>query len=215
MYRVALGLVFYLLVSPMMGCSYLYYNFWETLGVEKRELLKRDISQAQKAQKDSQDAFVSTLDKIQQLYGLEGGKLESAYRGLSKDYEAADSAAKTLRNRTASIESIAQDLFAEWRAEAESMHHSQMRRQSIARLQETEKRFKEMLVAMQSAETSMEPVLMTMRDHVLYLKHNLNAMALSSFKQEFASIQTDIHQLIQNMNRSIQQSDRFLQTLTS
>ncbi|MFW7377399.1 MAG: DUF2959 family protein [Oligoflexus sp.] len=213
MYKIMCGLFFFL--SSLTSCSYIYYNFWETLGLEKRDLLKRNISQAQEAQKDSQEAFASTLDKIQALYGLEGGELESAYRSLSKEYEAAEEAANDLKERSASVQSIAQDLFAEWREEAESMHHSQMKNQSLARLKETEKRFQEMKVAMQAAEETMEPVLMTMRDHVLYLKHNLNAMALSSFKKEFSSIQSDIKKLIESMNRSIQQSDRFLQTLNS
>lgn len=212
-YKIMCGLFFFL--SSLTSCSYIYYNFWETLGLEKRDLLKRNISQAQEAQKDSQEAFASTLDKIQALYGLEGGELESAYRSLSKEYEAAEEAANDLKERSASVQSIAQDLFAEWREEAESMHHSQMKNQSLARLKETEKRFQEMKVAMQAAEETMEPVLMTMRDHVLYLKHNLNAMALSSFKKEFSSIQSDIKKLIESMNRSIQQSDRFLQTLNS
>lgn len=215
MHKALMAVVLLISIHPLMACSSIYYNFWEKLGVEKRDLLKRDIAHAQDAQKESQEVFVSALDRIQQIYGLEGGELEQAYRGLSRDYEKAESKAKELRSRISSIEEIAQDLFEEWRSEAKSMRNSQMKRQSLARLQETEERFKNMRSAMKMAESSMEPVLQTMRDQVLFLKHNLNAMALNSFKKEFTNIEGDIKKLIRDMNRSIQQSESFLQTLNS
>jgi hypothetical protein len=59
----------------------------------------------------------------------------------------------------------------------------------------------------------MEPVLRKFRDQVLYLKHNLNAAAIGSLRGQADTIQGDIQRLMEQMNRSIAEADRFIQTL--
>ena len=59
----------------------------------------------------------------------------------------------------------------------------------------------------------MEPVLRQFRDQVLYLKHNLNAAAIGSLRGQADNIQGDIQRLLDQMNRSIAEADRFIQTL--
>lgn len=63
------------------------------------------------------------------------------------------------------------------------------------------------------AERSMEPVLTQLRDQVLYLKHHLNAQALGALRDEAASIEKEIQKLIEEMNASIAEANRFIQTL--
>jgi hypothetical protein len=64
-----------------------------------------------------------------------------------------------------------------------------------------------------TAESSMAPVLAQLNDHVLYLKHNLNAAAIGSLKGEAGSIQTQIEQLIQRRNASIAEADAFIKSM--
>jgi hypothetical protein len=59
----------------------------------------------------------------------------------------------------------------------------------------------------------MDPVLHQFHDQVLYLKHNLNAAAIGSLRGAADSIQGDIQRLLDQMNRSIAEADRFIQTL--
>jgi hypothetical protein len=67
-----------------------------------------------------------------------------------------------------------------------------------------------MLSSMKKAESSMQPVLNTFRDNVLFLKHNLNAQAIGSLRGEFGNLKADINNLINRMNMSIKQSDEFI-----
>jgi hypothetical protein len=53
-------------------------------------------------------------------------------------------------------------------------------------------------------------VLNSLRDNVLYLKHNLNAMAISSLRGELNTINDDVERLIQEMEQAISESDRFI-----
>jgi hypothetical protein len=48
---------------------------------------------------------------------------------------------------------------------------------------------------------------------VLYLKHNLNAQAVSSLRKEVKDIETDVSSLIEDMNRSIKEADTFVKAI--
>jgi hypothetical protein len=50
-------------------------------------------------------------------------------------------------------------------------------------------------------------------DQVLYLKHNLNAAAIGSLRGTADTIQGDLQRLLKQMNASIAEADKFVQTL--
>ena len=77
----------------------------------------------------------------------------------------------------------------------------------------TSNRTRDLHDALKRAEKSMEPVLTQFRDQVLFLKHNLNAQALSSLQKESLNIQDDITKLLAEMDRSIRQADSFIKNL--
>ena len=68
---------------------------------------------------------------------------------------------------------------------------------------------------MRVAENRMQPVLNTFQDQVLFLKHNLNARAIASLRNEFASIENDIASLIRDMEASIAKADAFISELAT
>jgi hypothetical protein len=66
---------------------------------------------------------------------------------------------------------------------------------------------------MRVAEQRMQPVLNTFQDQVLFLKHNLNARAVASLREEFGAIENDIVALIKDMEASIAKADEFIEDL--
>lgn len=66
---------------------------------------------------------------------------------------------------------------------------------------------------MKRAEQRIEPVLKPLRDQVLYLKHNLNARALAAIKGELVKVDAQVNQLVKDMNRSIAEADKFIQSM--
>ena len=54
---------------------------------------------------------------------------------------------------------------------------------------------------------------MPFRDQVLFLKHNLNAQAIASLKNELSSIETDVGALINDMQKSINEANTFINAL--
>ena len=56
----------------------------------------------------------------------------------------------------------------------------------------------------------MEPVLATLRDQTLYLKHNLNAQSVTAVKAELGSIEREVARLVKVLEVSINKADVFI-----
>ncbi|MCD6048979.1 MAG: hypothetical protein K0Q55_382 [Verrucomicrobia bacterium] len=200
-------------VTAGTGCKTAYYATMEKFGVAKRDLLKKRVLAARDEQKEAGEQFKDALTKLQELYRFDGGKLEAAYRELEGEYKNSAALADSVHKRVKDMETVANDLFREWEAELAEITTPSLQAASRRQLLETRTRYDSMAVALKKAEQSMDPVLRQLKDHVLFLKHNLNAQAIASLKGEAASIQTEIGRLINDMNASIAKADEFIKTL--
>jgi hypothetical protein len=195
------------------GCRNTYYKTWEKFGVHKRDLLKERVEEARDEQKAAGEEFKDALTRLKELYAFEGGELEKSYKSLQSEYEDCANRAEAVRKRISSMETVAQDLFAEWEKEIGEITTPSLQEGSRKQLAATRERYKGLHTALKNAETSMNPVLTQFKDHVLYLKHNLNAQAVASLKGEATNIQSEISKLITQMNASIAKADEFIKTL--
>lgn len=193
-----------------IGCQTTYYALWEKMGKEKRHLLRDQVENSLNDQEKASEAFKDALTRLKEMYGLEGGDLESMYNRLSSDYENCNKRAEIIDERIDKIQRIARDLFAEWRQEIDQIKNPKFRTQSTRKLKATQSRFASLEAALMTARKRMNPVLSNLKDYVLYLKHNLNAQAIGSLKGEASSIETDVNRLVRDIQRSIQAADAFL-----
>ena len=197
----------------LSGCQSAYYAAWEKVGVEKREILVDRVEDARDSQQEAEEQFTSALEEFSALLQFNGGELEEAYEALSDKYEASKKAADDVTNRINKIESVAEALFDEWETELEQYSNASLKRTSQQKLSETRLKYNKMVRAMRRVESSMQPVLSTLQDNVLFLKHNLNASAIGALQGEFGNIKKDIDQLIREMNSAIEQSNQFISTM--
>lgn len=195
------------------GCQSAYYGAMEKVGYHKRDIMVDRVEDARESQKDAQQEFSSALEEMQALLNHDGGDLEKAYNKAKDEYESAQSAADNVTSRIDKVESVADALFEEWQDEIGEISKASLRRDSEAKLKETRRSYQQLLKTMRRAESKMAPVLTSMKDNMLYLKHNLNAQAIGSIKGEFASLQTDISSLIKEMEVSINESNKFIASL--
>lgn len=200
-------------VFLLAGCQTAYYSTMEKLGIEKRDILVDRVDEAKDSQGDAQEEFRSALERLDTMLNIEGGELEEQYNALNDDYEASKSAAERVRERIAAVDDVAQDLFDEWSEELEQYSNDSMRRQSERQLRETERRYGDLIRTMERAASKMDPVLAKLQDNVLYLKHNLNAQAISAIRGEFDNLQVDIRDLIKEMETAIAESDKFIASM--
>jgi hypothetical protein len=211
--RVWLGVLLAVVMSLGSGCRSAVYSTYEKFGVYKRDLLKKRVVAARDEQTEAGEQFKDALTRLREMYGSSGSDLEKAYDKLKGEYDASVSKSESVKKRVREMETVAADLFKEWEAEIKEISSDSMKASSRDQLRQTRDRYEEMHSALKRAEQTMDPVLTKFRDHVLYLKHNLNAQAIASLKGESVSIQNDIAKLIEDMNVSMQQADAFIKQM--
>ncbi|NVD05313.1 DUF2959 domain-containing protein [Vibrio sp. JPW-9-11-11] len=207
-------LVFVLSIFTLTGCQSAYYSAMEQVGYHKRDIMVDRVEDAKQSQQDAQQEFTSALEALSALTNFDGGELETVYNQINDKYQDSEKAAQDVSDRIAAIEDVSDALFAEWQDELELYTSSKLRRASEQKLNETQRSYKTMLSAMKRAEDKMTPVLNTLRDNTLYLKHNLNASAIGALQGEFTNLEQDIQFAITQMNAAIAESDKFLHQLS-
>jgi F0F1-type ATP synthase membrane subunit b/b' len=202
-----------ILMAMAAGCSTTYYKTMEMFGKEKRDLLKTRVTEARNEQQKTAEQFKDALTRLRELYGSSGTDLEKMYDRLKSEYDSAEVRAKAVHERIGKMETVGRDLFKEWEQEIGQIDNASLKSDSRAKLRDTQMKFDQLSSSMRRAEASLEPVLKQFRDQTLYLKHNLNAQALGTLKNEAADIEREVGRLIEDMNTSIKQADSFIQGL--
>ncbi|PMH39911.1 DNA repair protein [Vibrio sp. 10N.286.49.B3] len=192
------------------GCQSAYYGAMEKVGYHKRDIMVDRVEEAKESQEEAQAQFSSALEEMQALLTFDGGDLETAYNKAKDEYESAQSAADDVSNRIDKVEEVAEALFVEWDDEIQEISKASLRSSSMNKLRETQRSYTSLVQGMRRAEAKMPPILTAMKDNMLYLKHNLNAQAVGAIEGEFDSLQADITSLIDEMNKSIAESNEFI-----
>ena len=203
------------LVLTLSGCQSAYYSAMEKVGVHKRDILIDRVEETKDSQQESQEEFKSALERLTTLIDFNGGELQDTYNQLNDDYESSLKAANEVSTNINKVEDVAEALFDEWGDELEQYKSASLKRESSKKLAATKRQFDQLLRSMRSAEDKMEPVLTSLHDNVLYLKHNLNAQAVSAIKGEFTNLKRDIQLLMNDMNKSIADSNKFIEQMNS
>ncbi len=126
-----------------------------------------------------------------------------------------DERAHPAEDGIASIEEVSKDLFDEWKGEIAEMANVELQGKSEQMMSDTLARYEQLIGKMRGAEEKMAPVLTEFRDHVTFLKHNLNAQAISSLRETTLDIEADVSSLVQEMQASIEEADAFISAMSS
>lgn len=195
------------------GCSTAYYGAMEKIGIDKREIMVDRVEAARDSQQDAKEQFVSALERFKSVVGFEGGDLERRYNRLDAELRRSEARADAVRERIRAVEDVSDALFEEWRAELKQYSSDTLRQSSRRNYDIAKARYAELVAAMKRAESRLEPVLVPLRDQVLFMKHNLNAKAIAGLSDEVVAVQTDVNRLVRDMNAAIAKADEFIAEL--
>ena len=201
------------LVLSAFGCQKAYYGAMEKFGVHKRDIMVDRVEEARDSQQEAKEQFKSALEQFSQVLNYKGGKLEDKYKALQAEYDKSEAKANEVRKRIDAVEDVSEALFDEWEEELDQYSNKALRRDSERKLAKTRKQYDQLLKAMRRAESKIDPVLKAFRDQVLYLKHNLNAQAIASLQGELVAVESDIADLIKEMEKSIGEANSFIRTM--
>ena len=194
----------------LTGYASVEYKIRESFRQHKRELLVDRVETAKESQEEAKEQFVSTLEQFKSLTGFRGGDLEKKYDEVKEQCDRCAERATDVSKRIAAVEDVARALFREWEGELKQYSSRTMRLDSQRKLDANKGSFVRLMEVMRNAEARMKPVLATLNDQVLYLKHNLNARAIATLGGVSAELQRDIDVLVEDMERAIDDAARFI-----
>lgn len=189
------------------------YSAYEAIGMEKRDLFKSKLSEVKQNQDESKGDITDALTQLKKVYGFDGGNLEREYNRLKSANDSAKKSAGEVTESIRKLETVAGDLFVEWSKEITEITSPDLRTKSQGKLQATQKKYNAYIAQLKKSEAKIPPVLTKFNDQVLFLKHNLNAAAITGLKAEGTRIESDINKVIEEMNQSISQADELIKTL--
>jgi len=197
----------------LTGCQSAYYSAMEKAGIHKRDILVDRVEDARDSQLEAKEQFTDALAHYRSVVEVKGGDLEKRYDALNREYEASLASARDVQSRIEAVEDVAEALFKEWEEELKQYSNARLRAASAQELSRTRAEYKTLIQRMKAAEQRIEPVLSVLHDQVLFLKHNLNARAISALHSEYRSLQSNVDQLLADMQRAIDEADTFIRRL--
>jgi len=210
-YRHLISLAFSTALLLSSGCASVQYQALEKVGIHKRDILVDRVKDANLAQSETKSQFESAYEEFKALVGSGNKDLEAQYKTLEKSVSQSEKRANELDERIGAVERVANDLFKEWEEELAQYSSDTLRQSSATKLELTRSRYHKLRKQMRSAQARVTPVLEVLQDNTLFLKHNLNASAISGLNTEVAKIEARIGTLITEMERAIAEADAFVQ----
>ena len=186
------------------------YKIQEKFGVHKRDVMVDKVEDARDAQEKAKETIQDAYTRFTSIVNVKGGDLEKNYKSLQSAVDKSQARATDIDNRINSVELVSGDLFREWKSELNQYNNANLKASSQKKLRASEARYNQMIDAMKIAREKINPVLSVLKDNALFLKHNLNAAALSSLKGEVVSIEGQVNDLIREMETAILESEKFI-----
>jgi hypothetical protein len=200
-------------LTLLAGCSNMEYAIREKFGQQKRELLVERVQEAKDGQQAAKDQFVDALTRFKAVTGFSGGDLEAKYEEIKASYDRCSARAADVTEQIDEVADVANAMFREWNQELDQYSSQQLRESSARQLEQTRLAYDRLLEVMRAAEKRMAPVLGTLKDQVLYLKHHLNAAAIASLSNVTGELQRNIDLLLHDMERAIDDATRFIEQM--
>lgn len=192
-----------------------YYSAKESIGEHKREIVVYQVERACNSLQETRNEFEDALGKFRALVTVKETSLEHTYNQLNRQYQFCRAKSDAVSDRIRAIEEVSHALFAEWENELNEYSDRTLKNNSKQQLKAAKQNYARLIKTMRLAEARIQPVLSAFKDQVLYLKHNLNARAISALHHEFIEIGIDISQLIQAMELTIMEASQFVSLLSN
>jgi hypothetical protein len=201
------------LIIGLSSCSAMYYGTMGKMGVHKRDIMVDRVKEARETQNEAKQQFLTAMEQFKSVVNFQGGDLEKEYNKLNATLQKSESKAAEVRNRISAVEDVSDALFREWSSEIKQYNSETLRKSSQQKYDVTKKKYTELIKMMKKAESKLEPALAPLRDQVLFMKHNLNARAIAGLGKEVIRVQTNVDQLVREMESAIAQADAFIVAL--
>ena len=136
-----------------------------------------------------------------------------AYKDLIKDKDNTQTKVEAVRQRVAGMEQEANTLFAAWAKNVEGITEEGLRKKSQARLDDTKKRFGDILSAGKQAREAYDPFMKQLADQITYMGHDLNPEAVASLKPDAAKLNDQATKVFARVDETMKVAREYINSL--
>lgn len=202
-----------MVLGCLAACQSAYFGASENFGFYAQDVLADRVEASKEAQRQAKDSFQAAADYLPAIIHYAGGDLKEIYLETYRHYSLAKSDAKLVRERVQDVENVAEDLFQEWVDKIKGYSDLSLQASNQRRLYKTRRLFASTMEAMQRSTRRIDPVMESYKENVINLRNNLNVQGVTNVRFEFEAIERDMHDLIDDMQRSITSSEEFVKNM--
>ena len=186
------AIVAVLVLASLPGCSYVNNLIKGKSGPADVDDL---VASVEKVNKELDRSKASMLSAVQGLQAITApdfqGDAAKAHKDLVKIVETSEDQAEELRDSIEEMQAAAIPVFDQWTKDLEAYSNPEMRQRSQARLAAARERYDAVVAAVEPLLVEYESINQSLRDHVLFLKHDMNPAALTTIQDDVRSVAKD------------------------
>lgn len=175
---------------------------------------QRNLGDSVTALLDSQTASQAQFDEaFQLLLQLQHASQEDVVDLYEQFQKQVDTCARNVEHVDQGILGVEQDateLFASWESELDQFSSPTMRERSEARMGQAQHSLQRLLDQLRNARGSMDAILRTQRDFVLYFNHNLSPNSIATLEPENAAFESSMAELGELIQRARESADALM-----
>ncbi len=126
--------------------------------------------------------------------------------------EASEEQGESLRDSVEPMANAADDMFRRWTKDMEAFGNSRMRQRSQTRLDETRTRYQGIVGATQAAQIALDAFHDDLRDHALFLRHDLNATSVASLRSDVREMRQQIDGLDMRFDATVAAAREYVES---
>jgi hypothetical protein len=154
--------------------------------------LVASVERVHKELDTSKGAMLAAVQGLQAITAPDfQGDAAKAHKELVGVVEDSEDQADDLRNAIEKMQAEAVPVFDQWTKDLEAYSNPEMRQRSQARLAAARERYDAVVAAVEPVLIEYEAFNQSLRDHVLFLKHDMNPAALATIQDDVRSVAKD------------------------
>jgi len=163
---------------------------------------------------DAELARSTVKDAVAALEGIAGGELgqdpAATYAAFIERLEQSEHQAEQLRDSIDPMDANAKRVFKQWATDLREFTSPSLLKRSEARMEATQERYNKVSESAERAHEALVTVNKAMRDHALFLGHDLNAESLEAVKGDVAEMAKDAGELDGALERCMESAQSYV-----
>ncbi len=198
-------------VLGMLGCrTGAYYSAMDKVGYERREILADRLQDARASQLEAKEQLGRALSSLRRIDTVPVSGLEDLHADLKHQAGDTKDALNDLRSNIASVDSVARSMFSQWGDDLARINDDTVRRQSAAKMRETQQDYNQLSASLRDTEHRLANVVPALQDQVIVLETSLRAGIRPGKTATLQEVRDQVSSLIEDLQGSIDRTQHFI-----